>query len=218
MSKYKICVFDWDGTLVDSEQHIVDSLTYAAEKLSLSPLSYDTKKNIIGLSMQKALETLYPELSLAGIEEMRTYYGEHFFSVPQDSSIIFEGVVHTLTHLREAGVKLAVATGKSRNGLDKALVSTGLKSFFEIERCADETRSKPDPLMLMEIASYYRADPSSMLMVGDTEFDLEMARNFNVDSVGVSYGVHESSRLALHNPVAIIDSMVELKQYFGVTI
>ena len=172
MNKYDICVFDWDGTLVNSERHIVDSLTYAAEKLSLPPLSYDEKKDIIGLSMHKALQTLYPSLSSRGIDQMRAYYGEFFFSVPQDASILFEGVVNTLTHLRDRGVKLAVATGKSRNGLDKALISTGLKSFFDIERCADETKSKPDPLMLIEIARYYRAEPSSMLMVGDTEYDL----------------------------------------------
>ncbi len=215
MSKYAICVFDWDGTLVNSERHIVDSLTYAASKLSLPPLSYDEKKNIIGLSMQKALEALYPSLSPAGIEQMRSYYGEYFFSVPQDASTLFDGVVETLTILKDSGVKLAVATGKSRQGLDKALVSTRLKAFFDIERCADETKSKPDPLMLSEIARYYKADPASMLMVGDTEFDLEMARNYRMDSVGVSYGVHAVQRLALHKPIAIIDCMTELTVHVG---
>jgi len=215
MNKYDICVFDWDGTLVDSERHIVDSLTYAADKLSLPPLSYDAKKDIIGLSMQKALETLYPSLSSSGIEEMRTYYGEFFFSVPQDASSLFDGVVNTLTYLRDSGLKLAVATGKSRRGLDKALISSGLKSFFDIERCADETKSKPDPLMLIEIARYYNADPDSMLMVGDTEFDLEMARSFGMDSIGVSYGVHDVKRLALHKPIAIIDSFAELTKCLG---
>ena len=134
MNKYDIFVFDWDGTLVNSERHIVDSLTYAAEKLSLPRLSYDEKKDIIGLSMQKALETLYPSLSPAGVDLMRGHYGEHFFSVPQDESTLFEGVVNTLSHLRDVGLKLAVATGKSRNGLDKALISTGLKRFFDIDR------------------------------------------------------------------------------------
>lgn len=215
MSKYQICIFDWDGTLVNSERHIVDSLTYAAEKLSLPSLSYEKKKDIIGLSMQKALETLYPTLSVSGIESMRGHYSDFFFSVPQDESILFEGVVSTLTDLRYAGLRLAVATGKSRHGLDKALLSTGLKGFFDIERCADETRSKPDPLMLSEIATYFKTDVSSMLMVGDTEFDLEMARNFNMDSVGVSYGVHDVQRLSLHKPIAIIDSISDLKVCVG---
>ena len=215
MSKYKVCVFDWDGTLVDSEKHIVDSLSYASEKLALPALTYNEKKDIIGLSMQKALETLYPTLSASDIDKMRSYYGEYFFSVPQDASILFEGVVTTLTSLKDAGFKLAVATGKSRHGLDKALLSTGLKSFFEIERCADETESKPNPLMLQQISRYFNADPGSMLMVGDTVFDLEMARNFSMDSVGVSYGVHDVERLKAHKPIAIIDTFSALQYHLG---
>ncbi len=215
MSKYKVCVFDWDGTLVDSEKHIVDSLSYASEKLALPALTYNEKKDIIGLSMQKALETLYPTLSASDIDKMRSYYGEYFFSVPQDASILFEGVVTTLTSLKDAGFKLAVATGKSRHGLDKALLSTGLKSFFEIERCADETESKPNPLMLQQISRYFNADPDSMLMVGDTVFDLEMARNFSMDSVGVSYGVHDVERLKAHKPIAIIDTFSALQYHLG---
>lgn len=210
-----MCVFDWDGTLVDSEKHIVDSLSYASEKLALPALTYNEKKDIIGLSMQKALETLYPTLSASDIDKMRSYYGEYFFSVPQDASILFEGVVTTLTSLKDAGFKLAVATGKSRHGLDKALLSTGLKSFFEIERCADETESKPNPLMLQQISRYFNADPGSMLMVGDTVFDLEMARNFSMDSVGVSYGVHDVERLKAHKPIAIIDTFSALQYHLG---
>lgn len=213
MNKYEVCVFDWDGTLVNSEKHIVDSLSYAAEKLSLPSLSYDAKKDIIGLSMHKALETLYPALTLSDIDKMRSYYGEYFFSVPQDESTLFSHCVEMLTALRDAGLRLAVATGKSRHGLDKALESTGLKKFFEVERCADETKSKPDPLMLTEIAHSLSSKPSAMIMVGDTEFDLEMARRFGADSLGVSYGVHSVDRLALHKPIAIIDCLSEIKKY-----
>lgn len=210
MNRFEICIFDWDGTLVDSEKHIVDSLTYAASKLMLPELAYSTKKNIIGLSMQKALSTLYPDLSERDIEVMRQHYADYFFSVSQDASILFNGVIETLTALSNSGVRLAVATGKSRHGLDKALHSTGLKRFFEIERCADETRSKPDPLMLEEIAQFFQTDFSKIVMVGDTEYDLAMANNIAMPSVAVSYGVHESERLALHKPLAIIDSITEL--------
>lgn len=213
MNKYALCVFDWDGTLVDSERHIVESLSYAASKLKLPELSYSAKKDIIGLSMQKALATLYPSLSDADINKMRTYYGEYFFSVPQDASTLFKMCIETLTDLRDAGVLLAVATGKSRHGLDKALSSTGLKKFFEIERCADETLSKPDPLMLKEISQYLNVGHESMLMIGDTEFDLEMAGNFGVDSLGVSYGVHDQERLNKHKPIAIIDCLSEIKKH-----
>lgn len=215
MADIQVCVFDWDGTLVDSEKHIVDSLTYAAEKLSLPLLSYEVKKDIIGLSMHKALETLYPNLTSSDIEQMRLYYGEYFFSVPQNDSSLFKNVVRTLKTLRERGYKLAVATGKSRNGLDKALISTGLKPFFDIERCADETKSKPDPLMLSEIADYYAVNPVNMLMVGDTEFDLEMALDYGSPSLGVSYGVHEVERLNQYKPLGIIDCISEIHQYLG---
>lgn len=213
MSNIKVCVFDWDGTLVDSEKHIVDSLTYAAEKLSLPSLSYDEKKDIIGLSMQKALETLYPNLSQADVDKMRSYYGEYFFSVPQNDASLFKHVVKTLHDLKDKGYSLAVATGKSRNGLDKALVSTGLKPFFEIERCADETKSKPDPLMLSEIAHYFDVEASNLLMVGDTEFDLGMANNFGSPSLGVSYGVHSVSRLEKHKPLGVIKCISEIHDY-----
>jgi phosphoglycolate phosphatase len=210
---YQVCVFDWDGTLVDSERHIVESLAYAAASMRLPPLAYAKLKDVIGLSMQKALSGLYPGLSGPDIESMRKHYADHFFSVPQDETTLFTHVTETLARLQEAGIKLAVATGKSRHGLDKALSSTGLKSFFEIERCADETLSKPDPLMLMQISAHFNLPPSAMLMVGDTEYDLEMARRCGMDSVGVSYGVHDRERLVRHEPLAIIDCFSELLEY-----
>jgi phosphoglycolate phosphatase len=210
---YQVCVFDWDGTLVDSERHIVNSLSYAAERMGLPALGYDELKDIIGLSMQKALARLYPDLSDNDINLMRSHYGEFFFSVAQDQTTLFSHVPETLTRLQHAGVKLAVATGKSRHGLDKALQSTGLKSFFDIERCADETASKPDPLMLQQIADYFRVPPGSMLMVGDTEYDLEMAGRIKMDAVGVSYGVHDKARLERHSPIAVIDCISQLLEH-----
>ena len=211
--RYPVCIFDWDGTLVNSEKHIVESLTYAAERMRLPKLAYTQLKDIIGLSMPNALAILYPGLSDADVESVRRHYAEHFFSVPQDASTLFDFVAETLSQLQDAGVRLAVATGKSRHGLDKALLSTGLKPFFEIERCADETCSKPDPLMLAEIAEHFNMPPSAMLMIGDTEYDLEMARRYSMDSLGVSYGVHDRERLLRHEPVAIIDCFSELLTY-----
>lgn len=210
---YQVCVFDWDGTLVNSERHIVESLSYAAERMALPELAYAQLKDIIGLSMQKALEILYPGLSEADIQLMRKHYADYFFSIPQDASTVFNHVPETLKSLQAAGIKLAVATGKSRHGLDKALLSTGLKSFFEIERCADETSSKPDPLMLAEISAHFNLPTSAMLMIGDTEYDLEMARRCGMDALGVSYGVHARERLMKHDPLAIIDCFSELLDY-----
>ncbi len=207
---YKVVVFDWDGTLVDSESHIVACISYAAEQLGLPSLSYDAKKNIIGLGMREALHSLYPELDESGIVKMREYYSSHFFAHSTTALDLFPGVCDTLETLKVRGIKLAVATGKSRNGLSKALVSSGLGGFFDIERCADETLSKPNPLMLREISDFYQRDASEMLMVGDTTYDMEMAARFGMPSVGVSYGVHEVADLIAHAPVKVIDALPDL--------
>jgi phosphoglycolate phosphatase len=185
-------------------------LEYAAKKLSLPDLGYDAYKNIIGLGMKEALQHLYPKLSDGDIERMRKAYADFFFRSELTDKNLFEGVVETLEELRERGANLAVATGKSRNGLNLALKSTGLGHFFDIERCADETRSKPHPMMLEEICSYYGLSASECVMVGDTEYDLQMAAALGMDSVGVSYGVHEIERLSLCEPRVIIDHFSEL--------
>jgi len=208
--KYKAYIFDWDGTLVDSESHIVSCLEYAAEQSGLPVLAYDKFKDIIGLGMREALLSLYPALSDSEIEDMRGHYSASFFAETSSPLKLFDGVVETLKKLQDKSVNLAVATGKSRNGLDKALLTTGLQPYFDVERCADETKSKPHPLMLEEIADHFSLKPSEMLMIGDTEYDLEMAAGFEMDAVGVSYGVHDVSRLMKHKPVKIIDSLSEI--------
>jgi len=204
---YKAIVFDWDGTLVDSESHIVDCIGYAADQLGLAALSYDRRKSIIGLGMREALLELYPELDHAQIVAMREHYAAHFFGRKTEPYDLFPGVLDTLEALKSKGVSLAVATGKSRNGLDKALQSTGLGRFFDIERCADETRSKPDPLMLKEIAAHYQYDYKDMLMVGDTSYDMSMAQQVNMPAVAVSYGVHALEDLHPYQPVKVIDAL-----------
>lgn len=206
----RVVIFDWDGTLVDSESHIVSSITRASEAMNLPPLSYDRKKQIIGLGMREALLELYPGLKEAEIEQMRQHYSGHFFSRATNSLDLFPGVFDTLSELRRRGFNMAVATGKSRNGLSKALKSSGLGPFFDIERCADETRSKPDPQMLKEIADFYSLDFNEMLMVGDTTYDLQMANAVGMPSVAVSYGVHAVEDLEGHAPLHIIDALPEL--------
>ncbi len=207
---YEVVVFDWDGTLVDSEAHIVASIEHSARAVGLPALSYDSIKNIIGLGMREALLVLYPELTDGEIQTLREHYSHYFFGKEIDQRMLFDGVLDTLGELQASGIKLAVATGKSRNGLDKALHATGLKPYFEIERCADETLSKPNPLMLAQIAGHFSLEPSKMFMVGDTEYDLDMAAQFGMDSVGVSYGVHDVTRLKKHKPLRIVDHISEI--------
>ncbi len=211
---FPVVVFDWDGTLVDSEQHIVNSLAYAARQLSLPELSHEQLKSIIGLGLREAVHALYAELADGTFEDYRRHYAEHYFSKPTDARHLFCGVVDTLSALRERGVHLAVATGKSRNGLDKALAATGLASHFVVTRCADETRSKPHPLMLEQIAQYLRVAPQQMLMVGDSSYDLEMAQRFGAAAIGVSYGVHAPEHLQRYAPLRIVDRLAEILELY----
>jgi len=213
--KYKVFVFDWDGTLVDSENHIVSSLMHAAQEMGLPSRTYDENKNIIGLGMSEALLDLYPRLGDDELASMKRFYSNYFYSADVEQGALFEDVLSVLSELKLEGVKLAVATGKSRKGLDLALKTMGLSSFFDIERCADESKSKPDPLMLQQICDFYACHPEQMVMIGDTEYDLEMAANIGMDSIGVSYGVHEVDRLLRHKPVRIIDHFSEILTFIN---
>ena len=207
---WPVLVFDWDGTLVDSESHIVSCIAESAKVCDLPELSYDRMKSIIGLGMKEALYDLYPQITASQIDVLRQHYSKRFHQNEGAELALFPGVVDALKALRGAGYRLAVATGKSRRGLDLAKEQTGLGEYFEVERCADETRSKPHPQMLHELADYFGVRESNMLMVGDTSFDLEMAARAGSASVGVSYGVHDTEELLKHNPKRIVDEIQEL--------
>ena len=207
---FKAIIFDWDGTLVDSEAHIVECITEAARKMGLPERTYDEKKHIIGLGMQEALLALYPDLSEQDVSELRQYYSQHFFGPKSEAVRLFPNVLDTLREIRARGINLAVATGKSRNGLNKALQSTGLGPLFDIERCADETRSKPHPMMLKEIAEFYQYDFHEMLMVGDTTYDMTMASAVGMPAVAVEYGVHSVEQLTACQPRKVIGCVSEL--------
>ena len=208
--RYRLIAFDWDGTLVDSVDHIVSSIKYAAEKLAFDSLDNNSVKNIIGLGMNEAIKTLYSSVTDADIVRFKRFYSEAFFSEVIGKNHLFPNAEEVLRHFQSQDVILAVATGKGRNGLDKALDSTGLKSYFSIERCADESASKPNPLMLEQIMSVMNIKPSEMLMVGDTDFDMDMAERAGVDRVGVSYGAQACHRLESFNPLCIVDDLSEL--------
>lgn len=203
-------VFDWDGTLVDSEQHIVSCIAYAANASDLPELSYERTKSIIGLGMREALLTLYPDISEAQVQNLRQQYSARFHNEAGAGLELFSGVEETLEELKGRGVRLAVATGKSRRGLEIAKQASGLGRFFDVERCADETQSKPHPQMLQELIDHFGVSPQEMLMVGDTSYDMEMASRAKMPAVGVSYGVHALPDLQYWKPQVIVDHMPEL--------
>ena len=209
-SKYRLVVFDWDGTLMDSAGHIVASMQGAMTDLGLPVLAPEVIRNIIGLGMREAVHALFPhDRSDAFVERFTVHYRDYYFA-PAAPQTLFPGAERMLQALREAGYLLAVATGKSRHGLDHALSETGLDAMFHTSRTADETASKPDPRMLVEILAHLDVPPEAAVMVGDTEYDLDMASRAGMASVGVSFGVHAPERLRRHGPLACVDDLESL--------
>lgn len=209
--KYPLVIFDWDGTLIDSEARIISSMQAAAVDAQWpEPLTDAAVRNIIGLGLPEAIQTLCPGIDDQQLQQIRTGYSRHFLETSDLEMPLFEGVREGLEKLRQAGFVLTVATGKSRRGLNQVFEETGLDELFVNSRCADETRSKPDPLMLHELLDETGYSVHQAVMVGDTEFDLGMAKNAGMDSVAVNYGAHHPDRLQAYNPVLAIDSFVEL--------
>ncbi len=210
MARYELLVFDWDGTLMDSEARIVASLRATIGDLHWDARPTDALRNIIGLGLREAARQLYPEISDTDYAQFVARYRYHFMVGDPTPSELFPAAADTVEELHRRGYQLAVATGKGRQGLNKVLQDTGLHPFFHATRCADETTSKPHPQMLNEIMDELDVRPERTLMIGDTEYDMEMARNARAHGLAVSYGVHARERLLRHAPVACIDSIGQL--------
>ena len=181
-------IFDWDGTLVDSTARIVSCLELAAKRCQLPVLSPDSYQNIIGLGLFEACRVLYPQLDDEGVDALRLAYSEAFVAADSEPCRFFPGVGEVLQQLMVDGHQLAVATGKSRRGLDRALGALGIGDWFVATRCADETRSKPHPLMLEQLLEETGCEVSQAIMLGDTEYDLEMAQLAGMRSIAVTCG------------------------------
>jgi len=205
-----IVIFDWDGTLCDSIDQIVSAMQAAAREVGLGTPSVQAVTDIVGLGLPQAIAILFPRCSQEARERVEVAYSKHFVAGDRGPATLFKGALATLDALRNRGFELAVATGKSRRGLSRVLAGLDMTQAFHASRCADETRSKPHPLMLEEILTERGKSPRDALMVGDTEYDLDMAARAGIPSVGVSYGVHDTKRLQRHGPVAIVDELPEL--------
>jgi phosphoglycolate phosphatase len=213
-SAVRLIVFDWDGTLMDSETQIVHALQASIQDMALEERSIDECRNIIGLGLREAVDTLYPGRGEGFTGRFVERYRHHWFSNTHHSDL-FPGSRETLSLLKEAGFVLAVATGKGRSGLDRVLADTGLEELFSATRCSDETQSKPHPQMLHEILQETRIEAQHALMVGDTEYDLKMANEAGVGPVAVNYGVHAHERLLQHEPLVCLDNITELVDWLA---
>ena len=211
---YQLLIFDWDGTLMDSVARIVNCLRLASEEVfGEEPRHNNELKEVIGLGLREALLKLHPHSSEKQLQIMADHYRYQYMEVNKTASTLFEGAEAVLESLENQGYWLAIATGKGRPGLDQVLEITGLEKRFHTTRCASETFSKPHPLMLEEILQQLGMNVEDALMIGDTEYDMEMARNANMDRLGVSYGVHPAERLEKHQPIGCIDNILHLDDF-----
>jgi len=210
---FKLLIFDWDGTLMDSAPRIVASFQAAISDLSMEKRSPAQIRHIIGLGLNEAIATLFPDVSTQQCLQLASRYRHLFLGNQTLATPLFPGVAETLQSLETAGYWLAVATGKSRKGLSRALAESQLTTLFHSTRCADETSSKPNPQMLQEIMDELGIEPNQTLMIGDTQYDLQMAHNAGVGSVAVSYGVHDKDLLFACNPLICIDTLPALSAW-----
>lgn len=208
-TRFDLLVFDWDGTLMDSAVKIVSSLQAACSDFGYPVPTEQNARYIIGLGLADAMAHILPDLPPGEYSQLVERYRQHYFAAGGDSSL-FPGVPELLAELREAGFLLAVATGKSRRGLNLALESSGLRDVFDATRCGDEGFSKPHPWMLEHLMDELAVEKDRTLMIGDTIHDMAMALNAGVPRLGVSYGAHGREALLEYEPVACVDEFPEL--------
>lgn len=208
---YPLVIFDWDGTLVDSIARIVLCLQKTIQKLGYEHRSPEQLRGIIGLGLNHAILSLYPNLIDKDVDNFANQYRQFF--VNTNSSSLFNSVDTMLSQLKDKGVMLAIATGKGRSGLDNALAEVGLEQFFHATRCADETQSKPNPAMLIEILDEFGLEAKDAIMIGDSSYDIQMAQQIKMDNIGVTYGVHTKEDLQALNTQIIFDEVGSLAQY-----
>ena len=212
--RFDLVVFDWDGTLFDSTSLIVRCLQAACRDCGVAVPSDETAAYIIGLGLEEAMRHAVPGLPPERYPELGRRYRHHYFA-RQHELVLFDGVLPMLHALRERNHWLAVATGKSRRGLDEALEHAQLKGVFDATRTADETASKPHPRMLQELMREFGCDPDRTLMIGDTTHDLQLAANAGTASVGVSYGAHDHGAFTEFRPLFVAHSARELHDWLA---
>ena len=209
--RYPLIVFDWDGTIIDSTGTIAECIQQSAAEMGLPVPPDERARHVIGLGLHDSLRQAVPELPASRYPDFVALYRKHFLA-REDTMKLFPGMRELLSFLGEKHV-LAVATGKSRRGLDRALDAGDLRRHFRASRCADETSPKPHPAMLLELMSELDYSSDQLLMIGDTSHDLEMARAAGVDALGVTYGAHKEEGLRACSPLNCFSSVDQLSEW-----
>ena len=209
--KYRLIVFDWDGTIIDSAATIAECIRDSAREMGFPVPSVEQASHVIGLGLHDSLRLAVPELQTQQYPEFAASYRRHFLA-REDSMGLFPGMEELLSQFSTSH-SLAIATGKSRRGLDRALAATGIGPYFSASRCADETSPKPHPAMLLELMNEFGLSKNHVLMIGDTSHDLEMAKAAEVDSVAVTYGAHPEDGLRAYKPLACLPTVTSLSEW-----
>lgn len=211
--RYKMVVFDWDGTLMDSAAKIVNCFRSAARDVGACVPTPEAVRGIIGLGLDESLAALFPGAEAEQQQLLMQSYREHFLERDRTRMALFPGVEAGLAALKEDDFLLAIATGKARRGLERALDETAVRHLFATSRCVDEALSKPHPRMLRDILDETGIAAREALMVGDTTFDLQMAAAADMDALAVSYGAHPVEPLLAENPRDCLDEFGEVVQW-----
>ena len=210
--RFDLIAFDWDGTLFDSTVAITRSIQLAVADVGGTVPSDAQASYVIGMALMPALAHAAPDVPQAKYNDLANRYRYHYIK-QQEQIALFTGVLPMLEELRERGHWLAVATGKSRRGLNDALQHVDLRGMFDCSRTADETAGKPHPLMLQELMAELGVEPERLLMIGDTSHDLQMAKNAGCAGLGVAYGAHEEAELQACGPLHVVQDVAELRQW-----
>ena len=210
--RFDLIVFDWDGTLFDSTALIVRCIQAAAADLGVPVPSASQAAYVIGLGLHDALKHAVPDLPEARYPDLARSYRRHYLA-RQDELVLFPGTLDMLHGLKSRNHWLAVATGKTRRGLDDALRDAQIQGIFDGTRTADETASKPDPMMLTELMREFGTEPERTLMIGDTTHDLQLAANAGTASIGVSFGAHDEEAFEVFAPLTVAHSTAELHDW-----
>lgn len=212
---YKVVVFDWDGTVMDTTLQIALGVQHAAKVMGFNVPSLNLARSVIGLDWYRALLKAVPDCPVARHEEFGQIYRDWY--IPREREVnVYEGVEALLHELKAQNIQLAVATGKSRVGLDRVFALTGLESLFNVTCTADEYASKPNPMMLEHIALYCQCAPEDMVMLGDTDHDVGMAKAFGCDSVALTYGAQSREMLEKIYPTVICDDIGEVREFLKI--
>lgn len=210
MNHYKLYIFDWDGTLMDSVGRIVSSMQAAAKIADLSVPHVDSAKGIIGMSLLLAIDKLFPTASDEQKQAVFQHYKQQYLEVNQTPTSLFNHSVTMLETLNNREKIVTVATGKARAGLERVWLETDTKHLFHASRTADEAESKPHPDMIFQLLDEFDVAAKDAVMIGDSMFDLKMAQAAGVDSIGVTMGAATREALSQYSPLAIVDSVSEL--------